>query len=92
MIINVTQQDIDNGNASLDACPVTIALRRQLKNDKITISRNFIRIPKRRPKGQWKLVPLPIAAREFILNYYVFLLPQPFSFILSKKDASVLKG
>lgn len=92
MIINVTDDDITKGNASLDACPITIALRRELGNDKISIGRNFIRIPKKRPKGQWKLVQLPSTAREFLLNHYSYIPNQPITFFLSKKEVGALKG
>ena len=91
MVIQVTYTDIEEGNKSFDACPVTIALRREFKNNKISVSRNFIRVPKRSTKD-WKLIPLPAAAREFLLNYYLYLSPQPFIFVVPKKDISALKG
>jgi hypothetical protein len=91
MIINVTFDDIQKGNASLGACPITIALRREFKNEKISVSRNFIRVPKKRGKD-WKLLSLPEVVREFILNYHMYNSILPFSFMLSKKTVDVLKG
>lgn len=92
MVISITCKDIDDGNTSIDACPITIALRRQFGNNKISVSRDFIRIPKKRTKNQWKLISLPKEARNFILNYYSNIPAQPFSFVLPKKNVSVLKG
>lgn len=91
MTITVTAEDIKNGNASTDACPITMALQRQFKNKKISVSRNFIRVPKKRSKD-WKLIELPKAARNFTLSYHVYNYPQPFSFELAKKDCLALKG
>jgi len=88
--IFVTEDDIRNGNNSSDACPITVALRRQFNNNKITVSRNFIRVPKKRTK-EWKLIALPKPARDFMLNYHVFDNPRPFSFVLESKDCSTLE-
>lgn len=91
MVINVTSNDIANGNASLDACPITLALQREFKNKNISVSRNFIRIPKKRGKD-WRLFPLPEMAREFLLYYHAHISPSPFGFELSKKTVAALKG
>lgn len=91
MIINVTHQDIEKGNTALDADPITIALRRYF-GDKISISRNFIRVPKKRSRDKWNLLPLPLVARNFVLNYYKYNTSQPFSFELSSKSIKVMKG
>lgn len=91
MTINVTSKDIESGNSTADACPITIALRRIFGKKNLSVSRNYIRIPKR-TKDKWKLVPLPVAAREFLLNYSQWHWPQPFSFEIPKRDVKILKG
>lgn len=90
MIINVTYQDIEKGNESIDACPITIALRRDF-GDKVSVSRNFIRVPKKRSKDKWTLIPLPLVARSFLLNHYKYNAPQAFSFMLPDKSIKILK-
>lgn len=90
MIITITYYDINNGNASTDACPITLALRRQFGN-KISVSRNFIRVAKKRSKN-WSLIPLPLVARNFILNYNKYQSYKPFSFKLSAKNVKILRG
>jgi len=90
MLINVTHKDIHDGNAAIDACPITLALRRYFSN-KISVSRDFIRVAKKRGKG-WNLVPLPANAKRFILNYHVYRSSEPFSFELSRSSVKVLKG
>lgn len=93
MTVIVTEDDIRQGNSSVDdTCPITVALRRLFKNQKISVSRNFIRVPKKRPKKDWKLIVLPKPARDFLLNCHPYNYPQPFSFELSPKDCSALKG
>lgn len=92
MIIAVTYDDISEGNASLDACPITIALRRHF-GDKVSISRNFIRVnKKRKTKEKWKLISLPVVARNFLLDYHKHNSPQPFYFELSAKNVKALKA
>lgn len=91
MTVTVTADDIKKGNESTDACPITMALRRQFKNKKISVSRDFIRVPKKRSKD-WKLIELPKVAKNFTLNYHLYNYPQPFSFTLTKKDSLALKG
>jgi hypothetical protein len=91
MTIVVTYDDINKGNCSLDSCPVTVALQRHIgSKSSISISRNFIRISKKR--GKWKLITLPAAARNFLLNYYKNHSPQPFAFELSDRDVKLLKA
>ena len=92
MNIYVSYKDIEDGNSTVDGCPITIALRRQLNNKSISVSRNYIRIPKKRAKDTWTLIPLPVVARNFLLNYYRYHMPQPFSFELSQKNVKILKG
>lgn len=91
MVITITHDDLDKGNKSVDACPITVALRRTFKNEKITISRDFIRVPKKRSK-KWKLIPLPRAAQDMLLYYHSYYSPQPFSFTLNSKSVAALKG
>lgn len=90
MIIHVTYQDIEKGNNSYDACPITIALRREF-GDKVSVSRDFIRVLKKRSK-KWTLIPLPLVAKNFLLNYYQYHTPEPFGFTLSAKNIKILKG
>ena len=92
MNIYVSYKDIEDGNTAPDACPITIALRRQLNNKNISVSRNYIRIPKKRAKDTWTLIQLPLVARNFLLNYYRYHAPQPFNFELSQKNVKALKG
>lgn len=92
MTINVTNKDIEKGNSTPDACPITIALQRSFDNENISVSRNYIRVPKKRSKEKWSLIPLPSAAREFLLNYNMWAPSQPFSFEIGKKNIKALEG
>jgi len=80
--------------AALYACPVTVALRRRFGSH-ISVSRDYIRALKKRTKlrqNKWVMVPLPATARNFLLNYYKYNTPQPFSFKLTPKVVKILKG
>lgn len=91
MLIEITYQDIEKGNASLDACPITIALRRYF-GDKVSVSRNFIRVLNKKTKDKWTLLPLPAPARNFLLDYYLYQSPRPLNFVLPARSVKALKG
>lgn len=91
MIIHVTKSDIAEGDASFDSDPITIALRRSLKNNKISVGRSFIRIPKKRGKS-FNLVNLPDTAQNFMLNYHKYFIKTPITFEISNADVMVLRG
>ncbi len=96
MRIIVSKADIDSGNTSLDACPITTALRRQFSNEHITVSRSFIRVPKKSlPKSgsKWHLIPLPKAAKIYFLYCNAYSgFQDGYDFNLSDKFLKKLKG
>lgn len=87
MVIKVSSQDIIDGNKSLGLCPITIALRK-IFSDKITVSRNFIRV-KRNKKTKLVLIELPKSARDYLLTYNVN--EKPFSFELSTSIVKLIR-
>jgi len=100
MLISVTNQDLEQGNISIGACPITIALRRHFGGS-VSISRNYIRILKKKIKkgsrDRWVLITLPKICQNFILNHYRnnfdnYVVNKPFQFELSRKDIKALKG
>lgn len=92
MTIRVTAKDIAAGDKALDACPVTLALRRYF-GDNVSVSRDFIRIlnTKMVTKKRWLFVPLPKAAQNFLLNYNAYQSVKSFSFEIPPESLKILK-
>lgn len=94
MLISVTKQDIKKGDNAFDACPLTIALRRYF-GDKVSVSRDYIRVPKKysrkKSKNKWLFIKLPEKAQNFILNYNSMYAVMPISFKISIKNVKLLK-
>jgi hypothetical protein len=93
MLIKVTEQDIIGGQKTFDKCPLTVALRKYFGN-KISVSRDYIRIAK---KKQYVCVPLPKAAQNFMLNYdnnayHGYPNVEAFKFNLSPKVVTLIKN
>ena len=91
MIINVTQEDIDNGkHAKGDQCPVALAIKRQTRATDVAVAIGLAALS---GLPRWKyfpflrekygrLIPLPKKANTFITNYDAYNDSQPFSFEL----------
>jgi hypothetical protein len=89
--IEIKYKDISLSEKAYD-CPITIALRRHFKNKNISVSRNYIRVPKanKHSKDKWHLIELPNIAQEFLLNYDQNRKIDPFIFWLDEGSAGKL--
>ena len=91
--IEVTKKDIEDGEKSVEGCPITLALQRAFGKD-ISISRDYIRVLKR-SKGKYaskyKLIKLPKQASNFLIDYDNKS-SKPFKFWISNTDVKKITG
>ncbi len=82
MIIEVTQEDIDNGLSKNNCdCPIALAAKRKSKLDYVSVTPHFVRL------GSFggKCFDLPAIARQFIRDFDAQKKVGPFSFQISNE-------
>ena len=78
MRIEVTQEDIDNGEKrKCDTCAVAIAAHRAFKDCIILVDGEQMDVIR---NGKWKVIDLPDSATRFIEDFDAGRPVQPFSF------------